>query len=261
MGKRAALAMLVVTVVLAAMQEQPLGPPRSTVTLDAPTHHVQGLAIEGDAVWVSSVERATRQGHLYRFHRRTGALEAQVTVQDGNRYHPGGIALDGDDLWVPVAEYRPGSTSMIQRRDKRSLALRSQFVVEDHIGCAAVRGQEVFGGNWDARQIAVWNREGRLLRRQDNPTNTRYQDLKFDGPWLVGSGLRGRESGAVDWLHPETLALRRRMTVGRTDRGVIFTNEGMAIAGGVLYLLPEDAPSRLFAFDLPATAPHPEEKP
>jgi hypothetical protein len=32
---------------------------------------------------------------------------------------------------------------------------------------------------------------------------------------------------------------------------VSYTHEGMAIRDGVLYLLPEDEPSRLFRFKLP----------
>jgi hypothetical protein len=34
---------------------------------------------------------------------------------------------------------------------------------------------------------------------------------------------------------------------------VILTHEGMAIAGGKLYLLPEDGPSRLFVYQLADT--------
>jgi hypothetical protein len=38
---------------------------------------------------------------------------------------------------------------------------------------------------------------------------------------------------------------------GLTDRGVRFSNEGMAIRDGILFLLPEDDPSRLFRYRLP----------
>ena len=66
----------------------------------------------------------------------------------------------------------------------------------------------------------------------------------------MGGGVRSREEGAIDWLDPATLTLARRITAGRTGRGVLYTNEGMAIRGGKLYLLPEDGPSRLFVYRL-----------
>jgi hypothetical protein len=221
------------------------------ITLQGPLHHVQGIDVEDGVLWVSSVERATRKGYLFRIDRRSGKILASVEVQDGERFHPGGIALDGDDLWVPIAEYKKLSSAWIERRDKRTLALRSRFAVEDHIGCVAAAGGRVYGGNWDSLQIYTWTRDGQLERVRDNPSGTRYQDLKSRGGMLVGGGLREKGSGAIDWLHEDTLALERRIPVATTDRGVVYTNEGMTIVGERLYLLPEDDPSRLFVFRVP----------
>ena len=50
---------------------------------------------------------------------------------------------------------------------------------------------------------------------------------------------------------PTTLAIIRRIVTGATERGVPFTNEGMTVRGGTLYLLPEDDDSRLFQYKLP----------
>jgi hypothetical protein len=74
--------------------------------------------------------------------------------------------------------------------------------------------------------------------------------MKTESGYLVGGGLRPGE-GSIDWLDPMDLRLLRRSRVGKTDRGVMMTHEGMAIAGDRLYLLPEDGPSRLFVFPLP----------
>lgn len=222
-----------------------------TIALQGPLHHVQGIDVEAEIVWVSSVERATQKGYLYRIDRRTGRQLVVVEVQDGERFHPGGIALDGDDVWVPVAEYRKLSSAWIERRDKKTLALKSRFRVADHIGCVAVSKGRVYGGNWDSLKIYTWTPDGRELAVAENPSGTRYQDLKFRGRSLVGGGLREQGAGAIDWLHPETLALERRIPVATTDRGVVFTNEGMTVHGNRLYLLPEDDPSRLFVFRLP----------
>jgi hypothetical protein len=67
---------------------------------------------------------------------------------------------------------------------------------------------------------------------------------------LIGSGIRA-DAGAIDWLDPNDLRLFKRIQTGKTDRGVLFTHEGLAISEGRLYLLPEDSPSRLFIFSLP----------
>jgi hypothetical protein len=75
--------------------------------------------------------------------------------------------------------------------------------------------------------------------------------MKFSGGKLVVGGNVAGGSGVVDWLEWPSLKRTRRITTGRTDRGVPYTNEGMTIRDGKLWLLPEDAPSRLFVFRLP----------
>ena len=65
---------------------------------------------------------------------------------------------------------------------------------------------------------------------------------------MGGGGGGAGEAGAIEWWDPKSWKMVRRITVGMTDRGKPFTHEGMAWRGGRLYLLPEDAPSRLFVF-------------
>lgn len=219
--------------------------------LAGPTHHVQGIDVEGDFLWVSAVEKATRKGYLSRFNWKTGERLSSVELQDGERYHPGGLQLAGDSLWVPVAEYRRESSAWVQKRNKITLALEAQFAVPDHIGCVAIADGVVWGGNWDARLLYRWRPDGTLLDRRPNPTGTGFQDLKAIAGRLVGNGVKSRTAGAIEWLDPETLAVKKSITTGLTDRGVRFSNEGMALRDGVLYLLPEDDPSRLFRYRLP----------
>src|SRR5688572_6617490 len=119
------------------------------VALEAALDHVQGIDVEGEALWVSSVDRQAKRGFLHLFDCKSGRLKAQVSVERGIRYHPGGIARDGDSIWVPVAEYVRESTTLVQRRDKRTLALVSEFEVPDHIGCIAA-DKTLVGGNWDS---------------------------------------------------------------------------------------------------------------
>lgn len=216
--------------------------------LENRTHHVQGIAVDGSKLWVSSV--GEREGFLHQFEMATGKHLATQTVQEGKRFHVGGIDHAGGSLWVPAAEYRKESSSTVLQVDMRTLAVRNRFEVDDHIGCLAVMGDRLIGGNWDSRQFYTWDEACKLLEKRTNPHAVAYQDLKFHGGMLVASGNLSRDEGAIDWLDPATLELRQRIRCGKTDRGVRFTNEGMAVADGRLYLLPEDGPSRVFSFRL-----------
>jgi hypothetical protein len=222
-----------------------------TIELKGPTHHVQGIDVAGGRLWVTSVDTASRRGLLSVFDSQSGALVRAVQVGDRDRYHPGGLSGDAASIWIPVAEYKPRSTAVIERRNRKTLAVEHRFTVPDHIGCVAATGDSLAGANWDAREIYIWNRSGKLLRKVANPAGNAFQDLKYAGGYLVGGGLLADRSGAIDWL--EFPALRRvsRLSAGKTDRGVAYTHEGMAIHDGLLYLLPEDAPSRVFVFRLP----------
>lgn len=222
----------------------------SITVLDGSKHHVQGIDTDGSILWVTSVDRYSRRGLLQQFELSTGKLVRTVEVQDGDRFHPGGMAADAEWLWIPVAEYRSASSAVIQKRNRKTLELAAQFRVDDHIGCVAVSERYVVGGNWDSREFYVWDRSGSFVRKVANTTGNGYQDLKFVGDAVVGAGLLSNRQGAIDWLEFPSMKLVRRLEVGKTSRGVALTHEGMAIRGGKLYLLPEDAPSRLFAFNL-----------
>ncbi len=221
------------------------------IELQADLHHVQGIDVEREVLWVSSVDAAARVGYLSRFNLRTGHLLNQVQVQDGRRFHPGGLTLDGDAIWVPVAEYDRDGPTTIERRDKRTFALISHFTVNDHIGCLAVGKDALVGGNWDSRMLYRWSREGQELARTPNASSSRYQDLKIVDGDLIGSGIESKTAGSIEWLDPQSYAVRRRVTTGQNDRGVTYTREGMTYRNGRLYLLPEDGRSRLFIFTQP----------
>ena len=203
-----------------------------------------GIEVDGDRLWVTWVDRKNKTGHLGEFELSSGKLLRSVPIHKGERYHPGGMTADGESLWMPVAEYKPNSSASIQRRNKKTLELEAEFEATDHIGCIAVANGRVYGGNWDSRQIYIWDRTGHLLEKRDNPSGTSFQDLKVIGGQLIGGGIRP-DGGAHD------LRLVRRVRAGKTNRGVLLTQEGMVISGDRLYLLPEDSPSRLFVFLVP----------
>jgi hypothetical protein len=246
---RLVFTLLAATVALSAQRLDQLKT-LEVIPLRGLVHHVQGIDLDENALWVTSVDSATRKGYLHEFALPSGELTRSIEIQDGSRFHPGGLAADEKSLWIPVAEYKRNSSAVIQRRSRKTLELESQFEVPDHIGCIAVRENELVGGNWDSRVLYVWDLSGNLKQKIPNTTGNAFQDLKFDDGKLVGSGLLPGRAGAIDWLDFPSLRVIRRISAGKTDRGEPFTREGMAVRNGRLYLLPEDGPSRLFVFKL-----------
>ena len=222
----------------------------SVVEINGDFDHVQGIAVDEHNLWLTSVNRKNKTGHLHTYNRNTGALIRQTPVHEGDRYHPGGITLEGDSIWIPVATYSREGSSAIECRDMETLELRGRFIVEDHIGCIAAGGDQIIGANWDARIIYIWDKEGHLRAKIKNPRDTRYQDLKCVGGVLTASGLEDGQ-GVADWLALPALNRIQRVRGGKTSRGVSYMNEGMAVFDNQLFLLPEDGPSsRLFIFSL-----------
>ena len=219
-----------------------------TLELKAQTHHVQGIEFDAHTLWVTSVDSDNHKGFLQEFSFDSGEMLQSAEIQDNERFHPGGIAADGDSLWIPVAEYRAHSSSVIEKRNKKSLKVTFAFQVADHIGCVAMVKGFLVGGNWDSREFYVWDHNGKLIRKVESGTNNAYQDIKFDPPYLVASGLLPDQSGAIDWLEWPALRLSSRVAAGMTDLQMPLTREGMAIRGGQLLLLPEDDRSRVFVF-------------
>ena len=109
-----------------------ISPPR-IIHLVGEMFHVQGVDVDADFIYVTSVDKQGHRGYLHKF-TRAGRLVASVDLTEGARFHPGGIALDGESLWVPLAEYKADSSTRILELDKTTLAPKSSFVVRDHIG-------------------------------------------------------------------------------------------------------------------------------
>lgn len=219
--------------------------------LDGTLYHVQGVDLDQDHVWVTSVDTPNKKGYLHQFNRATGKLERQVEVTDGPRYHPGGFSLDGDSIWIPVAEYTPHSTAVLEELDKHTLALKRKIAMADHAGCVAVTPDSLIAGNWSSQQLYVFDRTGKQIRVIDRvDKSNQYQDIKFVDGMLVASGTFDRTSGAIDWFEWPSMKLVRHLRAGAIPNGRPYTAEAMALKGNDLYLVPEDGPSRLFHFVL-----------
>ena len=218
--------------------------------LNGRVYHVQGLDLDSEHIWITSVDAPNRKGYLHQFSRATAKFEREIEVTDGPRFHPGGFSIHGDSIWVPVAEYKAHSTAVLEEIDKHTLAIKRKIAVADHVGCVAVSQDNLIAGNWGSRQLYILDFDGKQLRIVDNAESNQYQDMKFVDGMLVASGTFDHSNGAIDWLEWPSMKLVRRLRSGMTDRGVPYTAEAMALAGRDLYLVPEDGPSRLFHFVL-----------
>lgn len=238
------------------MRSGSLGSLVRTVPLKAVLDHPQGITASADgATWlVTAVLRQQKQGLLVAFRASDGAVVQRVEVHDGPRYHPGGLGRLGDAVWLPVAEYRRASSSVIQSRDAVTLALRGSFPVADHIGAITATTGALIGCNWDARTFYEWTFDGQQSRAVEHDGSARYQDLHWTGEDLLAGGLIG-DQGVIDRLEWPSLDLRERIVVGRTDRDVVLTAEGMAVSGSELLLMPEDDPVRVFVHAYTAAPP------
>jgi hypothetical protein len=185
--------------------------PVTSIPIDFPTHHPQGMVKIGDTFYVSSVEikiptthfakpvdgydRDPGQGigHLFKID-KTGKLLADLPLGEGTMYHPGGIDYDGTSIWVPVAEYRPDSRSIIYRVDPVHMQAAEVFRFADHIGAIVHNTDDrtLHGVSWGSRRFYRWtlDKDGKVTNADTPPDKLRvanishyvdYQDCKYAG--------------------------------------------------------------------------------
>src|SRR5579871_3967352 len=63
--------------------------PAATVILHGSVFHVQGVDVDADFIYVTSVDKDGKRGYLHKF-TRDGALVKMIELTDGARFHPGG---------------------------------------------------------------------------------------------------------------------------------------------------------------------------
>src|SRR5438309_4204734 len=107
------------------------------LNLSGELFHVQGVELEREHIWVTSVDLQNHKGYIHEFDRATGRFERRLELTDGLRYHPGGISISGRSIWVPVAEMTPNSSTVLVEIDADTLQIRRRISVADHLGCVA----------------------------------------------------------------------------------------------------------------------------
>ena len=184
-------------------------------------------------------------------------------VMDGQILdHPGGfdVAPDGS-FWIPVStSHRKGPTKICRFEIPAEQPLAtarcvSSFSVNDHIGAVCcLTDNTLYGANWDTVELHAWKTDGKAVERVKQaerfaPADSRLavQDWKHfgtDSKTIIMGGLDKTKSPAAavvriaDIKHGKVFKSMKLSS--REDTKRPLTNEGMAVSGRTLYLLPED---------------------
>jgi hypothetical protein len=205
--------------------------------------------------------------------------------------HPGGLQSDGTHLWIPQSQSRRNSRSRIRVVALNALELgrpvhpTREFNVDDHIGAVAVAPERnrVFGASWDTETVWVWSLEGTLVEKRSSEhlrpmslgietgatkrAGLTVQDWKWINGELIASGLwkapgantasapRSRLVAYPRFLETATTQTPRWFQLPNLE-GRELSNEGMTIALGRAWFLPEDlgTTNRLFSIPWPTKA-------
>jgi hypothetical protein len=269
------LAMMILAALLAvpagrsaSLEREPVSTqPDAVVSLAADgACHTQGITIMDNRLFASCVDRLHRRAMIYSWplpegfpagvSELSGPMVKNVTA--GAMYHPSGLDHDEQCVWVAVAHYRAAKArAKVMCLDPDTLAERSSFPVDDHIGTLAVMGETIVGWNWDAKKIYRFTKDGRPLGVETNPAQVSYQDCKgvsenkvlCNGP-LPAPGQD--KPAAVELLSFDGAAWSVSRLALIASPGVSLGNEGFSPWVNYWLFLPEDFPhARLLIYPRP----------
>jgi len=213
------------------------------------TGHVQGIAFSKNYLFLSAVDKEEKTGYLFKIDPVNFSLLDQLKLKVGNIYHPGGISFSDGYVYLPLAEYKADSTAVIFMIDPKTMKPAHSFTVKDHIGAVTADGKEfIFGMNWDARDVYIWNIRGTQLAIFKNPRNIAYQDIEYKNNRLYCSGIKKslRQEGVIDIYDFDSsklaISLYKTLSVPQLKITQSIANEGMTIKDGYFYFVPEDFP-------------------
>lgn len=181
--------------------------------------------------------------------------------------HPGGFDRDAAGVfWIPVStSNRNGPTVLYgitidaEKPLSRGISFSHSIRIEDHIGaiCCLENGS-LLGANWDTKAIHEISLAGKTYRMKRKSWNAlvsqpdwqlAVQDWKFDpvSKTIAASGIdkspkrdNAVSSALIAWIDTKSKTTNSLRLEQRNDVSRPLTNEGMAILGDELFLLPED---------------------
>ena len=232
------------------------------------TFHPQGMVKIGDTLFVSSVDRASAAGHLFKL-TMNGKLITDLRLGEEPMFHPGGIDYDGASIWMPVAEYRPDSRTIVYRVDPVAMKATEVFRFDDHLGAIVHNTDDdtLHAVSWGSRRFYRW-RVGDY-RQATTTTNSShyldYQDCKYGGARRMvctgvtelrtAAGVAPFRLGGVDVIDlVDGRPLHQTPVLLWTPAGLDMTHNPVwfepTAAGLRAYFMPEDDTSTLYIYDV-----------
>lgn len=244
----------------------------STIPIDFPTFHPQGMVKIGDTFFVSSVDKVHGAGHLFKID-KSGHLAGDLPLGEGAIYHPGGIDFDGKAIWVPVAEYRPDSHAIVYRVDPAAMKATEVLRFADHLGAVVhdTDDNTLHAVSWGSRRFYRWRLDGNGravdtgLPARLNPSHyVDYQDCHYvGGDLMLCAGvtvLRPSPAAVFRLGGLELVDLKEGRPVHQvpvlawTPGGLSMTENPFWIetsaTGLRAYFMPEDDRSAIYVYDL-----------
>lgn len=273
------LALLSLAITTGTRAEQPVfvqAQPLPAVLIDGqPVKiHTQGLFVtDSEYIVTGRVDTLPRRPVLLSFHRENPDQYQVLSLQSlagpqGGLDHPGGFDRDADGLyWIPLSTSHPlGPTKIIGMAlpdgqfPADASAVTRIIEISDHLGAVCcLPNRRLLAANWDTRRVYVIDAAtGEIVETyryeqffgDSTQIQLAVQDWKYDPltEQIVAGGLDKSPARPSDQpaalmvrIDPATRAmttLHRLPSPAGVRKGV--TNEGLAVRGNRLYLLPED---------------------
>ncbi len=236
--------------------------------------HTQGLyATEDDYLVTGRVDTLPRRAVVLRFPRgdltQYESLDLTPTgQQQAVLNHPGGFDRDSEGVfWIPLSTSNsrgPTTVLGLSLWAGKLPASRSQltksFQISDHLGaiCCLEQGR-LLAANWDTKLVyLIDSAAGAVLQKfshddffgSDSGIRLAVQDWKYDrdSKLVIAGGIDKSASldsqspnAVIAWIDPARRKLVSSIRLKpRDDVARPLTNEGLALDGSDLFLLPED---------------------
>lgn len=242
--------------------------PSVTINDEVAKIHTQGLHVtEKHYLVTGRLEKRPKRALLLRFDRtdlsKYEFKDITPEVIDGeNLDHPGGFDVGPDGgFWIPLStSHRKGPSKICRFEIPEDQPLStakcvSSFSVDDHIGAVCCMSDKtLYGANWDTVDLHAWKPDGAVIERVAQAkrfaapdSRIAVQDWKHfgdDSKSIIMGGLDKTKSPAAAVVRIADIkqgkVLKSMTLAPREDVKRPLTNEGMAVLGRTLYLLPED---------------------
>ncbi|MCA9217670.1 MAG: hypothetical protein KDB27_31590 [Planctomycetales bacterium] len=235
--------------------------------------HTQGLFATADH-WIVTgrLENTPKRPLLIRISRTDPARYEVIDllprlVGGGSRKsldHPGGFDRDTSGaFWIPVSTSdRRGPTVILGIKLDADASLANgievvrSFEIDDHVGAlCCVSKSELLAANWDTKKVyRISSATGKIVSEEtwqslvESKLELAVQDWKFDrkrelviaGGIDKSPGVDDKDQAVIAAIDLKARSIKINRLPPRAEVSRPLTNEGLALDGNTVHLLPED---------------------